>query len=171
MIVEYRFPICERRCPFPEETILYDEDLHPVETQRLTRDRLQGIFMSTTFLSRFLNHELTRMIRRRENMRNMVCVGTELAKQTFLDWWFSAGLGLTRSCPCPLMILEFSLLSSVVDRARRKIRVRREVVGLLIEANAEDWPVAGPRTPSWCARFLNRRSGSRLIGIDFDVPL
>ena len=33
---------------------------------------------------------------------------------------------------------------------------------LLTETNAEYWPVAGPRTLSWCARFLNRRSGGPL---------
>ena len=48
------------------------------------------------------------------------------------------------------------------DRARRKIRVWREVVELLTKTNAEDWLGAGPRTLSWCVRFLNRRSGGPL---------
>ena len=34
----------------------------------------------------------------------------------------------------------------------------REVVDLLTETNAEDWPAAGPHTLSRCARFLKRRS-------------
>ena len=35
--------------------------------------------MSTTFLPRYLIHELARMFRRRENIPNFVCVGTDLA--------------------------------------------------------------------------------------------
>ena len=91
------------------------------------------------------------MFRLRENMRNSVFVGTELAKQTTLGWWFSAGLGLASSRPCPSMILEFPLAFLPCGAG--------EVVELLTETNAEDWLVAGPRTPSWCAIFLNRRSG------------
>ena len=61
-----------------------------------------------------------------------------------------------------LTILPLSFLLFSADRARRKIWVWREVVGLLTETDAEDWPVAGSRTLSWCARCLNGRSGGPL---------
>ena len=57
--------------------------------------------------------------------------------------------------PLSSVTLESSLLPSRADRARREIRVWREVVELLTETNAEDWPVAGPRTLSWCTRFVH----------------
>ena len=56
--------------------------------------------------------------------------------------------------PRPSIILEFSPLTFLpfrADRSRREIRVWREIVELLPEANAEDCPVAGLRTLSWCA--------------------
>ena len=43
-------------------------------------------------------------------------------------------------------VLPLTFLPSGADRARRKIRVWREVVELLTETNAEDWLVAGSYT-------------------------
>ena len=79
-------------------------------------------------------------------------------------WCFSAVSGLASLRPCPSMTLEFSfaLLPSGAGRARRRTRVCRDVVELLTETNAEDWPVVGPRTLAWCARFLDQRAGGSL---------
>ena len=75
-----------------------------------------------------------------------------------LGWaWRAPPVSRKDSRVFPLAFLPYG-----TDRARRDVRVWREVVELLTETNAQDWLVAGPRTPAWCARFLNRRSGGPL---------
>ena len=59
---------------------------------------------------------------------------------------------------CTSMILEFSLMLFCLSKLTgldARLGCGREVVELQTKTNAEDWPVAGPRTLSWCARFLN----------------
>ena len=65
--------------------------------------------------------------------------------------------------PCLSMLLEFSLLHFGAARARRKIRMRREVVEPPTETNAEDWLVAGRSTLSWCSTL---KLGKQDWGVD-----
>jgi hypothetical protein len=51
-------------------------------------------------------------------------------------------------------ILDLSLTGE--GRVRRPWR---DVVDLLTVVPIGDWPIPGPRTTEWCAKFLNRRSG------------
>ena len=44
----------------------------------------------------------------------------------------------------------------------RRRRAWRDVVALLSAVPFEDWPVPGPRTVAWCARYLDRRGGGPL---------
>ena len=49
---------------------------------------------------------------------------------------------------------------SALQGVRREERQWRDVSKEIREERIEDWNVPGPRTSSWCVRFLNRRSPS-----------
>eukprot|EP00438_Fugacium_kawagutii_P010865 Skav216249 [mRNA] locus=scaffold20:133295:138540:- [translate_table: standard] len=51
------------------------------------------------------------------------------------------------------------LLSIKFQGLRREERTWRDVSNSLVEEEFKDWSVPGPRTASWCVRFLNRRNG------------
>ena len=60
------------------------------------------------------------------------------------------------------LALPLASLSLGADRDRRMVQMLRDVVLLLIQANAEDWLVTNPRTLSWFVRVLSQRSGNSL---------
>ena len=60
-----------------------------------------------------------------------------------------------------LLQVELAPGSTGTTIARRR-RPWRDVVAVLTVCPFSDWPVPGPRTVDWCARFINRRGGGPL---------